>query len=192
MEWTRAYSSRFLQVFETPVPHFPDPAVKVMKGHAVAGLVYNPDRDAVAFVRQQRWPFMYTAEDGYILEVPAGHVGKAPPHHALAWELKEEMGANAEREALESQMQHLNDGQEVAVSPGWTNEKLWLIFVRLKPGQCDDSRTVFGNAEEGERTELFWVPVSDLDGTVYEDLKTWGLVQWFLRQREKGNPSCLS
>lgn len=190
MEWQRAYFHRFLQVFEVFLPGKSEPSVKVMKGHAVAGLVYNPQRDAVAFVRQVRLPFVNENCDGMILEVPAGHVGKAPPQHALAWELKEEMGVQAEREELERQMYHLNKFREVAVSPGWTNEKLWLIFTCLQSGQCDDSRTVFGNAAEGERTELLWVSASELDDMVCEDLKTWGLVQWFLRQREKGNPLC--
>ena len=65
-----------------------------------------------------------------------------------------------------------------------------LAFARLEPGQCDETRTEFGAAEEGERTKLEWIPVCELGNMIFQDLKTFALVQWFLRMRREGDARC--
>jgi len=174
------YAGRFLTVIEVAMP---DGRVRevVRKKSAVAVLMHDPERDEVVFVRQQRAPFITS---GYIFEVPAGHVNASEfPEDAAVREIREETGICICRKQI-----RLLDGQRlVAVSPGWTDEMMWLAYVELEPGQRNTTGNVFGAADEGEHTEVFWIPVAKLDGDMqFDDLKTFALVQWFLaRRREK-------
>ncbi|MDP3963434.1 MAG: NUDIX domain-containing protein [bacterium] len=186
---TNVFKGRLLNVFRRVYPNGADPVVKeiVRKKPAVFGLVYDPVRDAVAFVRQEREPFKSPLDAGIKTEVPAGHIeADELPRDTIKKEVREEIGVDIRRD----QSLLLNNESFLAVSPGWTDELSMPWFVRIEPGQCNDSRTVFGAAEEHERTELEWIPIHTLSGMTFDDLKSWGIVHWFLYMRLKGDARC--
>ena len=154
----------------------------VRKPNAAAFLVYDPIRDAIVLVLQVREPMRSKKNrKGVTVEVPAGHVKGKNTRAEIAREASEEIGATIPEE----QVLLLNQGQMLAVSPGWTTERVALATIELKPGQIDRAREKFGLAKEGEYITRRFVPVSDLETMVLEDLKTYALVQWFLKERAK-------
>ena len=85
----------------------------VRKPGAVVILPYDPVKDAVAFVKQERLPFKNDPKiHGIIMEVIAGHIelGELPGDTALK-EIWEEMGARIRPD----QAYFLNNGARVAV-----------------------------------------------------------------------------
>ena len=191
MKNTVVYAGKLIRVEEVAMPtgHMRE---VVRKRPAVAVLVYDPECNTVAMVRQLRAPFMNRGvSGGYIFEVPAGHVetGEFPEYTAVR-EVKEEIGV----EIRHDQVQLVTDGigASLAVSPGWTDEHMWLAYVELEPGQRNATENVFGEAQEGERTEVSWTSVAMLESCLgFDDLKTFALVQWFLTERRKSEAAIL-
>lgn len=152
----------------------------VRKRHAVAFLLYDPAREAVAFVRQPRAPAISEENpEGLVMEAPAGHIESGNIRAEVVREAKEELGITMR----EDQVRLLNGGAGLYTSPGWTSEMLILAYAELEPGQCDETQEWFGLKEEGERTQRIWVPVADLVFMEFEDAKTFALVQGFLAER---------
>jgi len=149
----------------------------VRKKNAAAFLIYEPIRNAIILVSQVREP-MITAENpaGLITEAPAGHLESNNIAAEIAREASEELGATIQ----ENQLFLINKSALLAVSPGWTTEQMALGYVRLRPGQLEEGERQFGLAAEGENIKRKFISVSDLSSMVFEDLKTFALVQWFL------------
>ncbi len=176
----RMYHGRFLSVdivttsdgFEREI---------VFKNNAVGILIYDPVIDAVILVSQLREAMINSANvSGRITEIPAGHIKSGGVKETIRRELEEEIGAKISIE----QVQLINDGEDMAMSPGWSTETMFFAYVELKPGQLDMSKKNFGLASEGEQISRYFVRTSRLNRIVFKDLKTFAMVQWFLRYKE--------
>ena len=159
--------------------------------NSVAVLVYVPETDQIVFILQKRPALCPPVPDGYdperiplgwILECPAGRLDKPGESvvQAIVRELWEEIGARVNPE----QVTILNEDRPLAMSPGILNEKVYLAYVSISPEQLDKDKEIFG--VDGEHIQQVFLPTSILAQTTHDDLKTWALVQWFLRERQRG------
>ncbi|MDO8557907.1 MAG: hypothetical protein Q7S09_01790 [bacterium] len=180
----RVFKGKLLKVFvkKVKIGHRWFTREIVQKKNAAAFLVYDPAQDAVVLVSQIREAMRSRKNrNGLTTEVSAGHLEGLDIRADIAREASEELGASIS----ENQIVMLNKEEMVAVSPGWTSELLALAFIELRPGQLDRAKKKFGLACEGERITRKFVPVSTLETTPLQDLKTFALVQWFLKERAK-------
>ena len=153
----------------------------VVSSDSVAILIYIPDMESVVLVSQERAP-MQSAKNplGVVMEVPAGRFDKHLSVKALmALEVLEETGLKIKPRQIEL----LNDGCALALSPGILTERMYLGYAEIAADNIAQSGQVFGNAKEGERTTRCLVRVQELRSMVFLDMKPWALVQWFLREK---------
>ena len=115
--------------------------------YSVGFLIYHPESDSVILIEQQRTAMI--SEDnptGFIIEAPAGRCDRPESvKTTIAREAEEEVGAKID----EDQIEMLNNGIPLAMSPGILDELMYLAFIELRPGQLSPDKT-FGVAEEGE------------------------------------------
>ncbi|MFA5124696.1 MAG: NUDIX hydrolase [Patescibacteria group bacterium] len=154
----------------------------VEKKDAVAFLVYNRDRRAVAMVMQDRPATIFaTNHIAPILEVPAGHIDQGETVvWAMAREAREELGLLVDLETVAGRFELINFGTPLFTSPGIITERLHLGYGKFNDDEFDHSRTSFGLDAEGESTEVRWISIKELSCMPYPDLKTFTLVQWFM------------
>ncbi len=118
------------------------------RGHAVAVLLYDPERDTVVLIEQFRVGAVEAPGDPWLVEIVAGvfdHPGEAPEDVAR-------------REALEEancQIQELVPICEYLVSPGGTSERITLFCGRV---DTTDVGGLHGLAEEAEDIRVSVVP----------------------------------
>ena len=157
----------------------------VHRRNAVAFLLYDPARDAVALVRQPRVTAISKKNpEGLVTEVPAGCLESTDIEEEVIREAQEELGISLRKD----QVFLLNGGAGLYTSPGWTTEMMILAFATLEPGQCDETHEHFGLQEEGESTQRIWVPVEIFASMEFEDVKTFALVRWFLSVHMERKP----
>lgn len=149
---------------------------------SVAILVYNKTGDEVLLETQDR-PAMARAGNpfGKTTEVAAGRFDKQVGLRELVkLELAEELGiANVADRDIEI----LNFGKSLALSAGVLTERQYLAYVEVTQEQIDSTDRLYGSPEEGELIERRFVAVEQLPNMMFEDMKTWALVQWFLAKR---------
>ena len=97
----------------------------------------------------------------------------------MALEVLEETGLKIKPRQIEL----LNDGCALALSPGILTERMHLGYAEIGADSIAQSGKIFGNAKEGERTTRCLVGVQELRSMIFLDMKTWALVQWFLREK---------
>ncbi|MBM3491806.1 MAG: NUDIX domain-containing protein [Alphaproteobacteria bacterium] len=121
------------------------------RGHAVAVLPYDPERDAVVLVEQ--FPIGAAATgwaDPWLVEIVAGIV-----------EAGENAKTVARREAREEAGLTLHDLTPVAgffVSPGGTSEFVRVYCARVDASQADG---IHGLADEGEDIRVLTLPYAE-------------------------------
>lgn len=153
---------------------------------SVGFLIYVADQDAVVMVSQFRAPmarrgYVSGAKLGVIVESPAGHLKQTDVIKTIIEEIKEEIGADITKE----QVRLLNGGVPLALSPGILSELMYLGYVVIRSDQLEKGDRVYGVKEEGEETERRFIPVHELASMIFYDMKTFALVQWFLREQKK-------
>lgn len=144
---------------------------------SVAILPYDEATNSIVLISEAR-PAMVSPDNptGEILSIPAGRFdGNYGVRELMAKELQEEAGISVS----ESQIEVLNNGKPLALSPGICTEKTYLGFVSVARGQIERKERVFGNAHEGERITRRFVPVRGLPKMVFGNVTTFALVQWF-------------
>jgi len=172
---TRVYNG-FLKIEK--VETAAGPREVVIATDSVAFLVYNKDTDELLFATQDRAPMMSPDNpQGTILEVGAGRFDVDIGVRGLVVkELKEELGVTA----TEDEIQVLNDGIPLALSPGVLTERQYLAYVEVTSDRIDPAKRLYGERAEGEAIARRFVLVSELPGVKIQDMKTWALLQWFL------------
>ncbi len=176
-----AYQGKFLHV-----DHVEDPRSgrirEVVRANAgpfsVAFLIYIPE-DASVILTQQVRPAMISADNstGLLVEVPAGRCDK--PGETIKGVIKREGSEEVGAEIGEDQIELLNGGEPLAMSPGVLDEKIYLARIILRRGQLAADRE-FGCPNEGEHINRIRVPVSDIAMLRCVDLKTKTLLLHFL------------
>ena len=148
--------------------------------YSVGFLIYDPESDSIILVQQQRTAIISKDNPiGFIIEAPAGRCDRPESvKTTIAREAKEEVGAKID----EDQIEMLNSGIPLAMSPGILDELMYLAFIKLRPGQLSPDR-IFGIAEEGEVIVRKLIPADEAHDMVCVDMKTKVLLLDFKNRR---------
>ena len=120
------------------------------RGHAVAVLLYDPDRDAVGLIEQFRPGAFAAGWDPWLIEVVAGIIDDdASPDQVAIREAREEAGVAID--GLIPVYRYLN-------SPGGSSESMQLFCARVDSSQLSG---IHGLAEEGEDIRVFALPAAE-------------------------------
>ncbi len=148
------------------------------RGHAVAVLPYDPERERIVFIDQFR-PGAYAAGmEPWLTEIPAGiaHEGESKAEVARR-ETSEETGCT---------VYELEPIQRYLVSPGGTSESVELYCGRV------DTRNVgglHGLASENEDIRVFTLPAGEAKRRVLEgeisNAATLIALQWFALNHDR-------
>jgi hypothetical protein len=154
---------------------------------SVGFLFVDPKRQLALLIRQPRTAMIRRGNlSGMIVEVPAGRRDlKISLKRLVVKEALEEAGIHIHP----AQIKILNRGAPLALSPGILTERMYLAYAELDLGAClKGNRKVFGLKSEGERIRRRVVTFNELERMTFEDMKTFALVQWFLKtQSGKGS-----
>lgn len=145
---------------------------------SVAFLVYVEDWGSIILLEQSREPMKSDDNpQGLIVEVPAGRFDvELSVRELIAKEAKEELGADV-HPLMDVYI--INSNTPVATSPGVLTERQHLAYVLIQSSQLESEERIFGVPGE-EVIKRLRIPVKQLRDVVFQDLKTFALVQWFL------------
>ncbi|MFA6526549.1 MAG: NUDIX hydrolase [Candidatus Buchananbacteria bacterium] len=153
----------------------------VEKDDAVAFMIYHRDRDQVVFVSQLRLPIMSN-----LIEAPAGHIDY-PKETLTDYEIKKSMAREAKEElgiVIDPHQIEYVCFNGLCTSPGILTERIYLGYMEIGNDDIESEERVFGLAEEGEQIKRIWISLDNLEtfaNKSINDMKTFALVQWFLR-----------
>ncbi|MCF7913027.1 MAG: NUDIX hydrolase [Candidatus Cloacimonetes bacterium] len=162
--------------------HFSDQSVEVqrfnlLRGFAVAPLIYHRDKNAIIMVKQFRYSTA-DAGDPWLLELPAGLVEKdEDPRVAVKRETIEETGYKVDK---------FREISRFFVAPGCTDEQIILYYAEVS--ETDRISDGGGVPDEHEDIKLIFIPVSELQSVIDEgkikDAKSIIAFYWFLNNRK--------
>ena len=152
---------------------------------SVSILLFNKESRHIVLVEQARVAMIRDDNpDGLIIELVAGRCDKnMTPQEIAASEAWEEAGVTISPKRIEL----LNFGIPMAVSAGSTDERAHLMFAEICNADMDWTKEVFGLASENEVTRRILVPINDLETYECRDIRTFALIQYFLKRRALGN-----
>ncbi len=131
------------------------------RGHAVAALVYDTEKQEYILTRQFR-----VGPEDELVEVVAGMIDEGEkPEESIRREIEEEIGYHVNR------LEHLHTFYS---SPGGTTEKVELYFAEVSNQHADGG----GNPHEHEQIEIVRYTADELDRLVTADAKTIIAQQW--------------
>lgn len=111
--------------------------------------------------------------DGEMIELVAGRFDvKVGPKALFVKEAKEEVGAVI----TEDDVELLNEGRPLALSPGVLTERAYLAFVEIKESHLLPGES-FGVAEEGEVTNRLWMDENEFIAGPHADLRVYTLAR---------------
>ena len=148
------------------------------RGHAVAVLLYDPDREQVVMVEQFRIGAMASGEHAWMLEVVAGIIeADEDPQEVARRESREEAGCTVEA---------LIPISRFIPSSGGCSEHVTLYCGRVDAANADG---IHGLADEGEDIRVRVLPVAEAltlleDGTVLSAMTLIAL-QWLALNRSR-------
>jgi len=150
--------------------------LNLMRGDAVAAVVYHRERESLLLVRQFRFPTVDKGS-GWLTELVAGILAPGEePESAMRREIEEEMGFRA------------NDLEPICkffASPGGSDERLFLYYTEV--GEADRIGTGGGLDAEGEDIVTESLSVSEVEAYLgrseMQDAKTHIGLSWFLRHK---------
>jgi len=141
------------------------------RGHAVAILLYNPEKKTTLLVRQFRIPAYMMGDKPFILEVPAGMTDGEAAKDAVTREVVEETGY------------HIGEPRflfTAYMSPGAVTEKIHFFYSEITDAQKLSKGG--GLEEEHEDLELVELPLTEAVEMIGRgeivDGKTIMLLQW--------------
>ncbi len=142
---------------------------KVVRGEAVAVLIYEADTESFILVKQYRYP-----ANRFLVEIPAGRMESGEtPEKALRREVSEETGYELEGVRLITSFY---------VSPGYSDERMHLFYAEVS--HKDRSGEGGGGVSQDEFTELVRIPREELEDHIISgelvDAKTLMACWWWL------------
>ena len=149
--------------------------------NAVAFLFADPVLKVVLLIEQCREAMVRRGNPrGVIVEVPAGRRDlKCGIKDLVVKEAREEVG----KRIRVDQVKLLNHGIPLATSPGVLTERIWLAYIATDLRSCiKDSSKTYGLVAHGERIRRRVVTYNELERMTFDDMKTFALVQWFLKE----------
>jgi len=155
----------------------------VRSSDAVAVLILIKNR-GILLIEQCR-PALISNENpnGILIEAVAGRFDVTlSPIELIKKEVEEEVGGIIR----DNQILFLNDGIPLAVSAGINTEKIYLAYAEIEESQIEQTERIFGHAEEGEKIKRLFISIDEFKKMKFNDMKTFALSQWFLREYETG------
>ena len=155
------------------------------RGHAVAVLLYDPERECLVFIEQFRaGAFAAIAanwlEDGaspWLVECVAGIIGEG--------ETPEEVARREVKEEADCEVQEIVPVYHYMVSPGGTSESVYFFCARV---EAPADGGIHGLTEEHENIRVVVMPVADafqwLQSGGIVDAMTLIAMQWFQGNHE--------
>lgn len=148
------------------------------RGHAVAVILYDPDRDACVMIEQFRPGAHLAGWNAWLLEVVAGIIEDGESTEDVARrECFEEAGVTVD---------DLIPGPSYLASPGVLTESISLYAGRVDSTRCGG---IHGLGEEGEDIRVVVLTMEDLHRMLDEDRLTNATtliaVQWLLLSRDR-------
>lgn len=155
----------------------------VLRGDAVAVLLYHKDLKALIMVEQYRYPVHRFAKDA-LIEIPAGMIDPGEsPYATMQREILEETGYESKK---------LRYIQSFFISPGISSERLHLFFASL--GFEDQIHKGGGLDTEAEHIRvLYWSEEEAWKALVsgkIKDGKSLIAIQWFFMQKFINKSPC--
>lgn len=147
------------------------------RGHAVAVLLYDPDRDSVVMIEQFRPGAHCAGWDAWLLEIVAGIIDPG--------ELPEDVARRECREEAGVEVGDLVRGPSYLASPGVLTESITLYAARVDSTTCGG---IHGLGTEGEDIRVIVLPVDEVRAMMAADqlgnATTLIAVQWLLLNRD--------
>jgi nudix-type nucleoside diphosphatase (YffH/AdpP family) len=136
-------------------------------------LLFDKLKKTILLIKQFRYP-VFTKENGYVLEVPAGILEQGEnPHDAMIRETIEETGYAVTNPNLIFTF---------FTSPGISSERCHLFYAEVE--QNDKSFLGGGLSSENEDIQSIWIQYNEilpmLISGIVRDAKTLIALQWFL------------
>lgn len=147
------------------------------RGHAVAVLLYDPDRDEVALIEQFRVGPLAAGWNPWLIEIVAGIIEEGEhPDDVARREVKEEAGCA---------VTDLIRVMDVALSPGAVSETVRIYCARV---DCSTIGGLHGLASEGEDIRVFTLPSAEAiamvkDGRINNSVAIMAL-QWLALEKD--------
>ena len=178
MENVNVVYDGFVKVFKDGIHEI----VKVTDSISV--LIFDVITSQFVFVEQPRPAMNYSPQadnlDGKLLEAPAGRFDyNTTVKKLIVNEVKEETGIII----TEDDVELLNDGEALALSPGILTEMMFLAYVEIDTKDYDLDESKFGNAKEGEDITRRLISVDHIQRMFFKDIKTFALIQWFMAEK---------
>lgn len=170
--------------FTLDIIHTPDGPREVLRGDdSACVLIYDRANRRAVLVRQPRATMVRDDNpDGTLTEAVAGRFdGAYGVKELIAKEAWEEAGVRLE----EGQIELLNHGEPVALTAGATDERCYLAYAEIEPGQMEAGERERGAEGEGERITRVFVGADALEDYVCEDARVYGLIQYLLRKLDR-------
>jgi ADP-ribose pyrophosphatase len=148
------------------------------RGHAVAVLLYDPDRDSAVMIEQFRPGAHFAGWNAWLLEVVAGIIEEGETAEDVARrECQEEAGVTVE---------DLIEGPSYIASPGVLTESISLYVGRVDSTTCGG---IHGLGDEGEDIRVVVLPLEELrrmlDAHQLTNATTLIAAQWLLLNRDR-------
>lgn len=147
---------------------------------SLALLIHIEDQNKFVLLVEERLA-MRTEENptGKIVGLVAGRFDNNQTSMELAvQEAREECGADVSVKQIE----FLNHGQPLGLSPGIITERSYLAFAKIHSNQLEADR-IFGLAGENERITRRLVTLEELRNMTYDDIRVMTLVLWYLQNK---------
>jgi len=147
-------------------------------------LVYVKDREQVLLLGQPRPGKLFLeGGDGESVANIAGRFDKGQNPVELAInEAKEEAGITIRPD----QVEFLNNGSMMYLSPGLITERVILAYAEVAADQIDPNERTFGVEGEDEQTTRVWVTLDEFQTMVCDDVRLFTLREWFFRNKVQG------
>lgn len=141
---------------------------QIVKGNAVAALVYNTETEKYVLTRQYR-----VGAEAEMVEVVAGMVDEGEnPEDSMAREIEEEIGYSVDK------LQHLHTFYS---TPGGYNEQVYLYYAEVSEQHAAGG----GKESENENIEIVEMSLKEFAELTSNDAKTIIAQQWATLRQQK-------
>lgn len=144
-------------------------------------LIYVVDQQRVLLLIEPRpGKIFLEGGDGKIVANIAGRFdGKEGPAALAIKEAKEEAGVTLR----DDQVEFLNNGQFMYLSPGLITERAILAYAEVASGQIDPNERSFGAEGEDEQITRVWMTLDKFRTMICDDVRLFALREWFFRNK---------
>ncbi|GEM_PF-5377538 len=156
------------------------PLAVVQSNDSLNLLIFVRDRAQFLLLRQPRTGKLFLeGGDGKTVSTVAGRFDKkfTPTELAIA-EALEEAGVRVR----EDQVQLLNDGKWMYLSPGMDTERVLMAYAEVNSDQVEEDESVRSAVGEDEQCERVWMSVDEFRNYISEDVRLMLFREWWFRK----------